>query len=67
MKVQIVDVTRRGSKARPLNGGRVKFEIGGGDFRLVAASQFEAQILWVKFLGTHAEYDRVDVMTVSQF
>ena len=34
---------------------------------MIVAVQFKAQIVWVKFLGTHAQYDRVDVLTVSQF
>ena len=53
MKVQIIDVTRRWSKTRPLNGEGVRFAIGGGDFRLVVAIHFEAQALSVRlFLHT---------------
>jgi mRNA interferase HigB len=37
------------------------------DYRLVASFDFRRQIVFVKFLGTHSEYDRVDVLTVSQF
>lgn len=55
------------SKAKVLNGERVRFEIAGGDFRLIAAFEFTRGIAFVKFIGTHAEYDRVDAMTVSQF
>jgi mRNA interferase HigB len=50
-----------------LNGERAKFEIGGGNFRLICAFDFPAQIAFVKFIGTHAEYDRVDALTVAQF
>jgi mRNA interferase HigB len=38
-----------------------------GNHRLVAAFDFRRQIAFVKFVGTHAEYDRIDAMTVSQF
>jgi mRNA interferase HigB len=55
------------SKAKVLNGDRVRFEIAGGDFRLIAAFDFTRGIAFVKFIGTHAEYDRVDAMTISQF
>ena len=34
---------------------------------LVAAFDFRWQIAFVKFIGTHAEYDRVDALTSSQF
>jgi mRNA interferase HigB len=55
------------SKARPLNGERVRFEVAGGDFRLIVAIYFPAKMVWVKFIGTHAEYDKIDALTVEQF
>jgi mRNA interferase HigB len=39
----------------------------GGNYRLVAAFDFRWQIAFVKFIGTHAEHDRIDALTVSQF
>lgn len=38
-----------------------------GNYRLVAAFDFRRQIAFVKFIGTHAEYDRIDALKVSQF
>jgi hypothetical protein len=35
--------------------------------RLVAAFDFRREIAFVKFIGTHAEYDRIDALTASQF
>ena len=61
------DVTAAASKAKVLNGERVRFEVAGGDFRLIAAINFTHGIVFVKFIGTPAEYDRVDALTVSQF
>ena len=54
-------------KAKVLNAERVRFEVHGGDHRLVAAFDFRNQRVFLKFLGTHAEYDRVDALTVSMF
>ena len=54
-------------KAKALNGERVRFEIAGGDFRLIVAFDFPRQIAFVKFIGTHAEYDEIDALTVSLF
>lgn len=54
-------------KAKVLNAERVRFEVAGGDFRMICAFDFRRRIVFVKFLGTHAEYDRVDAMTISQF
>jgi mRNA interferase HigB len=44
---------------------RVVFNVCGNKYRLIAEIQYAAGIVWVKFLGTHAEYDLVDASTVS--
>ena len=54
------------SKAKILNGERIRFEIGDG-CRLIVAFDFHHQIAFVKFVGTHAEYDRIDALNVSMF
>jgi mRNA interferase HigB len=61
------DVLATFSKAKILNGERARFEVAGGDYRLIAAFDFGRQIAFVKFVGTHAEYDRVDAATVARF
>ncbi|WP_246207718.1 type II toxin-antitoxin system HigB family toxin [Bradyrhizobium rifense] len=50
-----------------LNGERVRFEIAGGNFRLIVAFAFKHQIAFIKFIGTHAEYDKVDALTVAMY
>jgi len=62
-----VDLQSAFSSAAVLNGERVRFEIAVGNYRLIAAFDFRRQIAFVKFLGTHAEYDKIDALTVSQF
>ena len=54
-------------KAKVLNAERARFEIHGGDYRLIAAFDFQRQAIFVKFIGTHTEYDRIDALTVSLF
>lgn len=54
-------------KAKALNGERVRFEVAGGDYRMVVAFDWRRRIAFIKFLGTHAEYDRIDALTVSLF
>jgi mRNA interferase HigB len=61
------DIQAAAPKAKGLNRERVRFEVAGGNYRLVAAFDFRRQIAFVKFIGTHAEYDRIDALTVSQF
>lgn len=41
-------------------GGRYVFNIGGNKYRLVAAIAYSVQVLWVKAVLTHAEYDKED-------
>lgn len=53
--------------AKVLNSERVRFEIAGGNYRLIAAFDFPRQAVFVKFIGSHADYDRVNALTVSQF
>lgn len=54
-------------KAKVLNAERVRFEIAGGNYRMIAAFDFPRQIAFIKFMGSHADYDRIDALTVSQF
>jgi mRNA interferase HigB len=61
------EVQKAAPKAKVLNRERVRFEVAGGNYRLVAAFDFRRQIAFVKFIGTHAEYDRIDALKVAQF
>ncbi|AOW24612.1 hypothetical protein AVM11_11585 [Sphingomonas melonis TY] len=62
-----MDVVDDFSKAKSLNGERVRFEVAGGDYRMIVAFDWGRSIAFIKFLGTHAEYDRIDALTVSLF
>ncbi|WP_428333187.1 type II toxin-antitoxin system HigB family toxin [Novosphingobium sp.] len=55
------------SKAKSLNGERVRFEVAGGDYRMIVAFDWTRSIAFIKFVGTHAEYDKIDALTVSLF
>jgi len=61
------DVMRAVPKAKILNGERARFEVAGGNFRMIVAFGFDHQIAWIKFLGTHAQYDAIDALTVEMF
>ena len=43
---------------------RLVFDIGGNKYRLVVRVSYEYGQVLIKFVGTHAEYDRVDVRSV---
>jgi mRNA interferase HigB len=44
---------------------RVVFNIKGNEYRLVVAIAYRYQAAYIKFIGTHAEYDAIDVLTVE--
>jgi mRNA interferase HigB len=44
---------------------RVVFNIKGNDFRLITDIEYKLKIVFVVWFGTHAEYDNIDVKTVS--
>ena len=43
------------------------FNVGGNKYRLVVEVRYQAGIVWVKFVGAHVQYDRVDVETVNDY
>src|SRR6266849_1884003 len=61
------EVQRAAPKSKVLNRERVRFEVAGGNYRLVVAFDFRRQVAFVKFIGTHSEYDSIDVLTVSRY
>jgi mRNA interferase HigB len=58
------DVKRSHPKASILKGGRAVFNIKGNSYRLVAALNYRAGVLAIRFFGTHEDYDRIDAETV---
>lgn len=44
---------------------RVIFNIRGNDYRLVVDVEYKLKIVFIVWFGTHAEYDKIDVKTVS--
>lgn len=43
-----------------LKGGRAIFDIGGNKYRLIAAIHYRGKRVYIRFVGTHAEYDKID-------
>jgi mRNA interferase HigB len=59
------DVKRRYATASVVSAERIVFNIKGNDFRLVVAVDFEKGVVWIKWLGTHRDYDRIDAREVE--
>jgi mRNA interferase HigB len=47
-----------------LKRGRVVFNIGGNKFRLVTVVFYDVGIVFIRFIGTHAQYDHIDAQEV---
>ncbi|MBL8338016.1 MAG: type II toxin-antitoxin system HigB family toxin [Rhodoferax sp.] len=62
---QPADIKARFRSASILKNRRVVFNIKGNDYRLIVAVAFKLQIVYVKFVGTHREYDAVDAETID--
>lgn len=58
------DVKAAYGNASFVAGNRVVFNIKGNDYRLVVAMHYNRQIAYIRFVGTHKQYDRIDATTV---
>jgi len=47
-----------------LKDGRVVFNLCGNKYRLVVRINYAYRVVYVRFIGTHAQYDRIDAQTV---
>jgi mRNA interferase HigB len=61
----MADVKRLYATASIVSADRIVFNIRGNNFRLVAATDFEKGIVWIKWIGTHKDYDRIDVTEIE--
>ena len=59
------DIKDRYASASICGNNRVVFNVGSANYRLVVEIQYQAGMVWVKFVGSHAQYDRIDVETVN--
>ena len=59
------DVKRDYGTASIISSDRVVFNIKGNDYRLVTAIDYERQIVFIKWVGSHREYDKIDAGTVK--
>ena len=58
------DVKQMFRSADILRSGRATFDIGGNKYRLVVAIHYRGKRVYVRFVGTHSEYDNIDAETV---
>ena len=45
-------------------GNRVVFNIKGNQYRLIVKISYDYEMVWIRFIGTHAEYDKINAKTI---
>jgi len=60
------DVKRSYATASIVSADRIVFNIKGNDYRLVVATDFDKGIVWIKWIGTHKDYNKIDVKEVRR-
>ena len=58
------DVKHDFGNASVLRDGRVVFNIAGNKYRLVVWINYPYRVVYIRFIGTHAQYDRIDAQTI---
>lgn len=58
------EVKREFGTASVLRDGRVVFNLAGNKYRLVVWINYPYRVVYVRFIGTHAQYDRIDAQTI---
>lgn len=58
------DIKAKYSSASILKAGRVVFNIAGNKFRLVVQIHYGVGIVYIRFIGTHTEYDGIDAQEI---
>jgi len=59
------DIKARYGSASFLKGNRVVFNLKGNEYRLVVAVAYRFEAVYIKFIGTHAQYDAIDAQTIE--
>lgn len=58
------DITAEITTASILKSSRVVFNIKGNQYRIVVRINYEARIVFIRFVGTHEEYDAIDADSI---
>jgi len=59
------DLKKRYATASIVSADRIVFNIKGNDYRLVVSVDFGRATVWIKWIGTHRDYDKIDVKEVK--
>lgn len=54
------EIKKNYPSASILNDNRVVFNIKGNNYRLIVKINYDYKMIWMRFIGTHAEYDKIN-------
>jgi mRNA interferase HigB len=60
----INDIKTGYPSASILANGRIVFNVKGNSYRLIVKINFAYQMIWIRFIGTHSEYDKIDATKI---
>ena len=58
------EIKRKYPSASILENNRIVFNIKGNNYRLIIKLNYHYQMVWIRFIGTHAQYDKIDATTI---
>lgn len=58
------ELKKQYKNASIVGDGRIVFNIKGNDYRLVVAIDYEFQVIFIRFVGTHKQYAKIDSKTI---
>lgn len=58
------DIKRDYPSASFLHENRVVFNIKGNTYRLIVKVNYDFSVVWIRFVGTHADYDKINASTI---
>ena len=59
-----LEIKERYATADPLPNNHVVFDIKGNKYRIVVDVDYQRQLVDIRFIGTHAEYDKIDAINI---
>lgn len=58
------EIKREYPSASILEDNRIVFNVKGNNYRLIIKINYHYQMIWIRFIGTHSEYDRIDATKI---
>lgn len=58
------DIKKEYPSASFIGNDRIVFNIKGNNYRLIVKINYQYQMIWIRFIGTHSEYDRINAFKI---